>query len=234
MDYELLHEVSLIDKEIQRTERKKIDKDTIKELNALKNKHKHLKESYEKELGNQSDLSKKTRAITRLIDDKTKEKIEHETNLYSTNNLKTIEICQKIVDNLNFEIKGLEDEIYTLINQNESITEENLKQVNEVNEIRDSYNKILGKYKKNQDSLNKEISILSSKRNNLINNVSAPAKKIYDDIKMERGFGMSEVKGEICSGCNVGVPLVIIEEVKYTKKLIKCPNCSRLLYIAEP
>jgi predicted nucleic acid-binding Zn-ribbon protein len=234
MDYELLHEVSLIDKEIQRTERKKIDKDTIKELNALKNKHKHLKESYEKELGNQSDLSKKTRAITRLIDDKTKEKIEHETNLYSTNNLKTIEICQKIVDNLNFEIKGLEDEIYTLINQNESITEENLKQVNEVNDIRDSYNKILGKYKKNQDALNKEISILSSKRNNLINNVSAPAKKIYDDIKMERGFGMSEVKGEICSGCNVGVPLVIIEEVKYTKKLIKCPNCSRLLYISEP
>jgi uncharacterized protein len=233
MDYELLHEVSLIDKEIQRTERRKIDKDTIKELNALKNKHKHLKESYEKELGKQGDLTKKTRVISRLIDDKTKEKVEHEKNLYSTNNLKTIEICQKIVDKLNSEIKELEDEIYTLINQNESLTEENLKQVNEVNDIRDSYNKILGKYKKNQDALNKEISILSAKRNNLINNVSAPAKKIYDDIKMERGFGMSEVKGEICSGCNVGIPIVIIDEVRYTKKLIKCPNCSRLLYIAD-
>ena len=234
MDYELLHEVSLIDKEIQRTERRKIDKDTIKELNALKNKHKHLKESYQKEIGSQSDLTKKTRVITRLIDDKTKERVEHEKNLYSTSNLKTIEICQKIVDKLNFEIKELEDEIYTLISQNESITEENLKQVNEVNDIRDCYNKILGKYKKNQDALNKEIGVLNSKRNNLINNVSAPAKKIYDDIKMERGFGMSEVKGEICSGCNVGVPIVIIEEVKYTKKLIKCPNCSRLLFIAEP
>jgi uncharacterized protein len=234
MDYELLHEVSLIDKEIQRTERKKIDKDTIKELNALKNKHKHLKENYEKELGNQNDLTKKTRAITRLIDDKTKEKVEHEANLYSTNNLKTIEICQKIVDKLNSEIKELEDEIYTLISQNESITEENLKQVNEVNSIRDSYNKILSKYKKNQDTLNKEISILNSKRNSLYNNVSAPSKKIYDDIKMERGFGMSEVKGEICTGCNVGIPIVIIDEVKYTKKLIKCPNCNRLLYIAEP
>lgn len=233
MDYELLHEVSLIDKEIQRIERRKIDKETIKELNSLKNKHKHLKESYEKELGNQTDLSKKTRVISRLIDDKTKEKVEHEKNLYSTNNLKTIEICQKLVDKLNIEIKELEDEIYLLINQNENMTGENLKQVNEVNEIRDSYNHILGKYKKNQDALNKEISILSAKRNNIISNVSPAARKIYDDIKLERGFGMSEVKGEICSGCNVGVPIVIIDEVKYTKKLIKCPNCSRLLYIAD-
>ena len=40
MDYELLHEISLIDKEIVKLERTKVDKDIIKELNAFKGKHK--------------------------------------------------------------------------------------------------------------------------------------------------------------------------------------------------
>lgn len=233
MDYELLHEVSLIDKEIVKLERTKVDKDIIKELNAFKSKHKLLKAHYENELIRQSDLTKKTKNMSNLIDEKNKEKKEHENNLYSSNNSKGIEICQNIIDKLNSEIKELEDEVYVMINSHDTLSEDNSKLVAEVNEIRASYNSILKKYKKHQDDYDKKILVLSDKRKNYIENVTLESKKIYEDIKLERGFGMSEVKGEICTGCNVGVPIVIINEVKYTKKLIKCPNCSRLLYIAD-
>lgn len=233
MDYELLHDVSLIDKEILKLERTKVDKTIVKELNAFKNKHKLLKELYEGELIKQRDLNLKTRNISQLIDNKTKEKLEHETNLYSTSNVKAIELCQGIIDKLNIEIKELEDEVYQIMNKNETLTEDNSKLVVEVNEIRASYNSILKKYKKSQDDFTKKINTLIDKRNKSIKNVSPEVKKLYEEIKQERGFGMSEVKGEICTGCNVGVPIVIIDEVKNSKKLIKCPNCNRLLYIAD-
>lgn len=233
MDYELLHEVSLIDREIQKIQRTKVDNAAVKELSALKHKHKLLKENYGKELQKQTELAKKIKTTSNLLDEKTRERVEQENNLYSTSNTKTIEMFQKIIEKFNDEIKELEAEIYVFMDENETFSIENKKLVNDVNEIRASYNEILSKYRKNQGELEKKIELLSIKRKSYIDNVSPEARREYEDIKMERGFGMSEVKGEICSGCYVGVPVVIIDEVKYTKKLIKCPNCSRLLYIAN-
>jgi predicted nucleic acid-binding Zn-ribbon protein len=233
MDYELLHEVSLIDKEILKLERTKVDKEIIKELNAFKNKHKILKAHYENEVQRQNTLNLKTKNITKLIDEKTSEMQEHENNLYSTGNARTIETCQAIIEKLSLEIKELEDEVYTTMNTNENLSKDNTKLVAEVNEIRSSYNKILKKYKKHQDDYDQKINVLKEKRKLIFDKVTIDAQKIYEDIKGELGFGMSEVKRDICTGCNVDVPVVIINEVKYTKKLIKCPTCNRLLYVIE-
>ena len=233
MDYELLHEVSLIDREILKIQRTKIDNATIKELSDLKKKHKLLKENYGRELQKQTELARKIKVTSNLLDVKTKERVEQENNLYSTSNTKTIEMFQKIIEKFNEEIKELEAEIYIFMEENEIFSIENKKLVDDVNEIRTSYNQVLSKYRKNQDESEKKIELLNTKRKNYIDNVSPQARREYEDIKMERGFGMSEVKGEICSGCYVGVPVVIVDEVKYTKKLIKCPNCSRLLYIVN-
>lgn len=233
MDYELLHEVSLIDREILKLERTKIDKEIIKELNTFKNKHKILKAHYEDGLNKQYDLNQKTKNMSKLIEEKTKEKKEYEDNLYSTNNTKAIDICQDNVDKLNLEIKELEDNVYEMINKSESISLDNAKLVTEINEVRAIYNDILKKYKKHQDEFDTKISSMLEKRNNYIKNVEIESRKIYEDIKQEHGFGMSEMKGVICTGCNVDVPVVIINEIKYSKKLIKCPNCGRLLYAAD-
>lgn len=233
MDYELLHEISLIDKEIMKLERGQVNKKIIEELNVYKNKHIRLKNNYEVELHKQKSINNENKRISVLIEEKTKEKSELEDNLYKTNNLKAIENYQCNIDKLNKEIKKLEEEAYQLINDYEIIKTTNSSLVSEINEVRDIYNLELKKYKESQSILKDKLDLLYSQRNKISENLSPESKITYEKIKAEHGFGMSEVKGEICSGCNVDVPVVIINEVIASKKLLKCPNCGRLLYILK-
>ncbi len=48
--------------------------------------------------------------------------------------------------------------------------------------------------------------------------------------KMNQGLAVVNVKNEVCMGCFMNIPPQLYIEVQRGKKLISCPQCSRILY----
>ncbi|HWG85460.1 MAG TPA: C4-type zinc ribbon domain-containing protein, partial [Deinococcales bacterium] len=53
----------------------------------------------------------------------------------------------------------------------------------------------------------------------------------YDGIRRNRkGMGLVAVKGMKCGGCNVQLPLNVVQRVRSGAALQKCPSCGRILW----
>jgi len=49
-------------------------------------------------------------------------------------------------------------------------------------------------------------------------------------IEACNGLAVTEVKEEICQGCNMNIPPQLFVEIKKQEEMFNCPQCRRLLY----
>jgi predicted nucleic acid-binding Zn-ribbon protein len=49
-------------------------------------------------------------------------------------------------------------------------------------------------------------------------------------IESSGGIAVTEVKGEVCQGCNMNIPPQLYVEIKSNEEIIQCPQCHRILY----
>lgn len=230
MDYELLYNVSLVDAKILKIKKNVENRQKVRELNLLKKQYLTLKHEYEAIRDKEKEVCDKINNTTSLLSKKKEEKDSYTQNLYSTTNVKTIETCQNTVDRLTKDIENLNEDEYKLMMDNEELSSQKIEKYKKLTEIRDEYNKKLRNYKKNCEKDDKVVLKLKKERNGLISKVNEDVAKEYEMLVKESGCGMSEINGEICSGCNLDVPTVIIDAAKKGKRLTKCPNCGRFIY----
>ncbi len=78
--------------------------------------------------------------------------------------------------------------------------------------------------KKNMDSLDiKRGEVLSKITDNRL-------LKEYELLRKEKGGkAIMEVNDSICPGCYLDLPSDVIYQLKKNRKIIICPNCSRIL-----
>jgi len=59
-------------------------------------------------------------------------------------------------------------------------------------------------------------------------------RELYDQytilIEACNGVAVTEVKEEICQGCNMNIPPQLFVEIKKQEEMFNCPQCRRLLY----
>lgn len=59
-------------------------------------------------------------------------------------------------------------------------------------------------------------------------------RELYDQyitlIEACNGLAVTEVKEEICQGCNMNIPPQLFVEIKKQEEMFNCPQCRRLLY----
>jgi len=59
-------------------------------------------------------------------------------------------------------------------------------------------------------------------------------RELYDQytilIEACYGIAVTEVKEEICQGCNMNIPPQLFVEIKKQEEMFNCPQCRRLLY----
>lgn len=233
MDYELLYKVSIVDAQILKIKRNIQNKQTLKELSGLKKQYLALKEEYEDIRIKETELSNKINDSTLILGKKKEEKDMYTQNLYSTSNTKTIETCQISIDRLSNDMEILNEDEYTLMVDNEELTKLRTENYDKLKEVREGYNKKLKKYKEKCVKEEKAILKLTKERTHLISKVDSEVAKEYEMLVSESGCGMSEIDGEICSGCNLDVPTVIINVARHGKRLTKCPNCGRFIYASN-
>lgn len=72
----------------------------------------------------------------------------------------------------------------------------------------------------------------TQERDSLAAGIGAPLLKTYEQIRRaRRGVGIVVVgEGSRCSGCNVVLPIHVIQKVRRGGGIVKCPSCGRILY----
>jgi len=80
----------------------------------------------------------------------------------------------------------------------------------------------------------KQIDTLQKKENKLTENLDTEVVfKFERIIKNKMGIGIVAIKGNVCMGCHMILPVQFANEVRIGEDFIFCPYCSRILYYEE-
>jgi predicted nucleic acid-binding Zn-ribbon protein len=162
-----------------------------------------------------------------------KESKEMEEKLYNSSNTKSIELIQHSLDKLHNEIQTNESAIYIQLEKQEKDKNNKNEYRNKLNELSKLHNSIKNEYQEHVTFLKQSISKLNEKRSYIVSKLDSKIINEYETVKKSKGYGMSQLKGEICTGCGVSVPYSTINEAKKHNTLQNCPNCGRFIYIKD-
>jgi len=79
-----------------------------------------------------------------------------------------------------------------------------------------------------------QVSALREKENHLTENLdSEMVFKFERIIKNKMGIGIVAIKGNVCMGCHMILPIQFANQVRIGEEFIFCPYCSRILFFEE-
>lgn len=84
-------------------------------------------------------------------------------------------------------------------------------------------------------SIDDKQAAIASERDALAADVDGALLRQYEHIRRaKRGVGVVPIKpGQHCGGCSARLPLHVVQKVMQANKIIKCPNCGRILYFPK-
>jgi predicted nucleic acid-binding Zn-ribbon protein len=84
-------------------------------------------------------------------------------------------------------------------------------------------------------SLDEKIAVLAGQRDALAREVDAPLLKQYEQVRRaKRGLGLVNItSNQRCGGCNMQLPIYVVQRVKAGQGVTRCPSCGRILWLGE-
>ncbi|MFA5593735.1 MAG: C4-type zinc ribbon domain-containing protein [Trueperaceae bacterium] len=72
---------------------------------------------------------------------------------------------------------------------------------------------------------------IRTQRDSLASSIDAPLLKQYDQVRRSRrGIGLAEVvDNSTCTGCNVRLPIHVVQKARKGVGVTRCPSCGRIL-----
>lgn len=76
---------------------------------------------------------------------------------------------------------------------------------------------------------------LTEQRADMVDGIGTSLLSIYEQVrKARKGVGMAEVRGgSRCSGCNVHLPIHVVQKVRKNIGIVRCPSCGRILHYTD-
>jgi predicted nucleic acid-binding Zn-ribbon protein len=230
-EYAILLELQKLDIDIDKEEKEKrslplMIEGIAKEIEGLKDSLKNKNVSYKnlqiKLKRKELDLVEKSNKINK-----------HQEDLYGgkISDIKELKQIQKVITNYKEEKDSIEEEVLDLMEEMEELD----KSICYINEDLIAKEK---KYKKNKEEIDlarsvieKNMKSLNIKRKEILSKISeGRLLKEYEFIRKEKGGkAIIEVDGSICPGCYLDLPSDVIYQLEKNRKIIICPNCSRIL-----
>ncbi len=229
--YDMLLELQKVDIDIDEEEKKKRNlplmiEGIAKEIQGLKDSLKYKKENYK-------NLQIKLKRIELDLIEKSNKIKKHQEDLYGgkITDIKELKQIQKVVAHYKEEKDSIEERILDLMEEMEDLD----KSISHLEEDLKVKEKQFKKRKEEIDSemlvIEKNINSLNIKRKETLSKLTdGRLLKEYESLRKEKGGkAIIEVNGSICSGCYLGLPSDAIYQLKKNRKIIICPNCSRIL-----
>ncbi len=129
-------------------------------------------------------------------------------------------------------VQELEEETFPLMESLETLADEVSGLEDLLAEIDPTMKKLESVEKKRVARTRGKITSLSRSRNHLAETIERPLLRQYEQVrKSRRGVGLVEIlHRERCGGCNVKLPIHVIQKSQRDGSVTRCPSCGRILW----
>lgn len=229
--YDMLLELQKIDIDIDEEEKKK--RGLPLTIEGITKEIQGLKDSLKNKNENHKNLQIKLKRIELNLAEKSNKIKKHQEDLYGgkITDIKELKQIQKVIAHYKEDEDSIEEKILDLMEKMEDLD----KSISHLDKDLKAKKKEFKKRKEEIDSamlvIEKNINSLNIKRKEILSELTdGRLLKEYERLRKEKGGkAIIKVDGSVCQGCYLGLPSDAIYQLKENRKIIICPNCSRIL-----
>lgn len=180
-------------------------------------------------------LEKKLRKNNFLLQNLNSKLQEVEKALYG-GNIKDIQQLELLNGEQNFIKEEIDIKEIEIISQMEEVEVRR----NELDQLKKELDKVQLKYK-NIKKEHEQLGVILKNnmkekqiaREKIVEKLSEKTYTKYEQLKELKGFALAKLVDDKCGGCNVFLPTILIDRLKFQRELVSCENCGRLLYYSR-
>lgn len=182
-------------------------------------------ESSFKKIEEYESLQKK---LTELVE-KGKDHVSEEDFSSSAEVKQLIAETQQLFDKLKFA----EKELQRLSKYAEQVVNRYREIRKKIQESYDQYTKLKAGYDAHLAKQMAKLDEYKQAREKAAQDIEPQLLKRYETIKSQRVPVMAQLIDSQCGGCNISLPVAVVEACKNQERIVECENCGRILYVKE-
>lgn len=130
-------------------------------------------------------------------------------------------------------IQDLEEDTLPRLEQLEGLEAEVARLKGEVAEIEPELQALVDEENARVAKVDKKIRALASERDALAREIEGNLLKQYEQVRRsKRGLGLVAVEAQQrCGGCNMHLPIHVVQKVLKARGVTRCPSCGRILWV---
>ena len=205
-----------------------------KEIQGNIQEHKNLKRQYEETKLSIDTTKIDIKRLEQLLEDMNTKKEENRGNLYGgkINDLKQLGILLKDQEKMEAEVSEIEKELLRAIESLEEYEKNGEETYDGERKLGSQIKKMLSDRQKNIETVEKTVEDLTHQIEEIRALISKKEMDLYDYIKTRKNRPVAQINEDICTGCNMDVPLMTITLLR-KGEIATCDNCGRILHKGE-
>lgn len=132
-------------------------------------------------------------------------------------------------------VQELEEDLLPLMEDNEALAAEVADLEGQLAELDPAVEELARQEEERVARIDERIEAGTRERSGMVSTIEARLLSIYEQVRRARkGVGLAEVLGtNRCSGCNVHLPIHVVQKVRKNTGVVRCPSCGRILHFSS-
>ena len=180
------------------------------------------------------DLEKRKRLKEQALEDLDEKinKLKARTGEIKTN--KEYQALLKEIESVEADRSSLEDDILVTMEDADALGKQMKTEEQNLRAAGEGVEALKTRIDAEKAELEKELLALKELRGGIMEAIDRDVYHEYTELlALYFGHAVSEVRGEICQGCNMNIPPQLFVEIKKNEDIFHCPQCRRILYYRE-
>ena len=204
----------------------------IQSLHSRLDEFVHAQEDRKKRLSANQHARKELDGDIKVIQEKI---ARHKDQLYQVKTNDQFRAMTKEIEGEEAKVRAIEDEILEKMLEAEEIQKQVQEAASRLESERSLVAAEIARLEAEQRVDDEERRALQARRAEIQASLSEPTRTHYDRIRpARRGIAVAEVRGGLCTACNVLLRPQVYNEVRTNEVVLTCENCGRIIYYPEP
>lgn len=132
-------------------------------------------------------------------------------------------------------VQELEEDTLPLMEKLDEVAAEVESLESDLNELLPQLEELLAAEEERVAAVDAGIERVMEQRGGVASEIDASLMRTYEQVrKARRGLGLAEVVANAtCSGCNVKLPIHVVQKARKGDSVTRCPSCGRILRVVD-
>ncbi len=145
-------------------------------------------------------------------------------------NPKELVSLEQELENFNTKLRGKEDDLLELMNE-EEITRKNLAMQSErVVRLEEDWQQQQKALVQKRHEVEKQLLEIDKKRQEVASSIDSQALTLYEGLRLKKGQAVVKVEQGTCQGCRITLPMNEWQRAK-SGTIVQCSSCGKILYL---